>query len=616
MKPPYTFFRPLVKLCLYLTALFLILSANAQSYYPAGIGNANLQVWLTAADPTTVLTTAGTQANNGDFIATWKDKSGRGADASQDTGGTQPMYLTNQLNGYGAVIFQNNTQYMTGPTGAFQTIVCTRTMLGTGYQYLFSCPANIDFSVRFQESANWVNYTQGPNEQDWCYGTYTIWPPTQWINGVQGTSNFSAPPTHILVDEAQKDTVGTYSISSLFMNRGMYNNDPVYELIAYNNTPNNTQRILLENYQAAEWGLTGLLPTSGYTIFTPPASSTYNKNLVGIGNSGSDNFLTDVAGSTDGLGFSSGSTASDFLASAGYAMAAHNAQSNTVNYNPTLNNVPPNSYVWNRSWYMQLSGGNSSGNISVTFNFNDYNGTSPNPANQFALLYNPSDGTFGSGTNTLVHTVTTNVSGNSVSFLTTAANLPNGYYTIVYNPNSVLPITLDNFSVTKLSSDAALVKWAASPEFGRGYFILQHSTDGLQFNSIGTVAASNNNSSVDNYSYTDNAPSQGINYYRLEMVNAVGVTSYSSTGILTFGETSRQVTLYPIPTKDILHISAPGVSEARNIDLLSVSGQVLESYPVAKLDGAGLLVSGLPAGAYFVRIRSGAQSFVLPFLKE
>jgi len=593
--------------------LFLTLSTNAQSYYPAGLGNGNLQLWLTAADPTTLLTSAGTQAANGNFIATWKDKSGRGADAIQYTGSFQPLYWTNQLNGSGAVIFQNNTQYMTGPAGAYQTIVSTRAMLGTGYQYLFSSPALTDFSVRFSATANFVYYTQGPNGQDWCYNTGPT--PTQWVNGVQSLYSFYTV-THILVDEAQSAINDTYSISNTFLNRGMYNNDPVYELIVYNNTLNNTQRILLENYQASEWGLTGVLPTSGYTIFAPPASATYNKNLVGIGNSGSDNFLSDTTGSTDGFGFSSGSTGSDFLGSAGYAMAAHNAQSNIINYNPTLNNVPANTYMWNRSWYTQLSGGNRAGNITVSFNFNDYNGTSPNPANSFALLYNPSDGTFGSGTNTLVPTVSSIASGNSVSFVVNAANLPNGYYTIIYNQNSVLAITTDNFSVTKLSPDAALAKWTAGPGSDRRRFILQRSTDGRQFTSLGTVAAADNNVSAENYSYTDNAPIQGINYYRLAMVNAEGVISYSPIGTLTFSEPSSPVTLYPIPAKDILHISASGISEPRYIDIVSVTGQILKSYSISRLDGSTLSVSKLPAGSYFVHIRGGGQSLVLPFLKQ
>ena len=616
MKNLYAFFHPLVKTCLYAGAIFFTLPAHAQNYYPAGLGNGNLQLWLTAADRATLLTTAGTQTNDGDPIAAWKDKSGKGADATQIYDSIQPLYWKDRLNGFGAVIFQNNTQYLTGPTGAYQTIVSTRSILGYGYQYLFSSPANVDFSVRCWESASApysISYTQGPNGEDWdawkSYPSYNL-----WLNGAEGT--YCASATHILVDEASSATNATYSISNTFSGRGMYNNDPVYELMAYNGTLNNTQRVLLENYQASEWGLTGLLPSSGYTIFIPPSGSSYNRNLVGIGNSGSDTFLADVPGSTDGFGFSSGSTGSDFLGSAGYAMAAHNNQKNMVNYNPTLNNVPANSYVWNRSWYMQLFGGNSTGNIIVTFNFNDYNGTAPNPAYNFKLLYNPSDGTFGSGTNTLVPTVSGTVSGNSVSFVVTATKLLNGYYTIIYNTMSLLPITLENFSVTKLSPAAALAKWTVGPEYGRGHFVLQHSADGLQFTSTGVVAASGNNSSANSYSYTDNAPFQGINYYRLAMVNAAGDISYSPVDIVTFSETARPVTLYPIPTKDILHVSAPGNSKAGNIDLVSATGQVLESYSISKLDGANLSVSRLPAGSYFVRIHSGGQSLVLPFLKQ
>jgi len=594
-------------------AAFLTLSTHAQSYFPAGLGNANLQLWLTAADPSTVLNPSGTQAANGDFIQTWKDKSGRGADAAQLTGGSQPVYQTGVLNGLGAVVFQYNTQYLTGPAGTYQTIVATRALYGNSYQYLFSSPALADYSVRTNVGENPGNiyYTQGPNGEDWDAWDFT--PNTYlWLNGVQTLQTSSA--THILVDEAPSAINGTYSVSNLFSTRGMYDNDAVYELMAYNGTPNSTQRILLENYQASEWGLTSSLPSGGYTIFIPPTSTTYNQNLVGIGNSGSDNFLTDAAGSTDGFGLSSGSTGSDFLGSAGYVMAAHNGQSNTVNYNPTLSNVPIDSYVWNRSWYMQQFAGNSAGNLTLMFNFNDYNGTSPDPTSSYALLYNPSDGTFASGTNTIVSTVSTIASGNTVSFTATATNLPNGYYTIVYQP-VILPITLDNFLVTRLSPDAALAKWTVDPGSGWSYFALQHSTDGQNFTSIGSVPAASTNNTA-NYSYTDKSPSQGLNYYRLAMIDAIGATTYSPIDILTFGESAGPVTLYPVPAKDILHISAPGITGARTIDLISATGRLLESHTTAALDGANISVSRLPTGAYFVRIRSGGQPLVIPFLKE
>jgi hypothetical protein len=132
MKNPYTFLCPFVKTGLSFGAVFFTICAPAQSYYPAGLGNGNLQLWLTAADAATVLNPGGTAAANGDFVATWKDKSGNGADATQTTSGIQPVYWTNQLNGSGAIIFTTEGQYLTGPTGAYQTVLSTRAVNGFG----------------------------------------------------------------------------------------------------------------------------------------------------------------------------------------------------------------------------------------------------------------------------------------------------------------------------------------------------------------------------------------------------------------------------------------------------------------------------------------------------
>lgn len=613
MKQPQTLRTAVIKAGIFLGSFLVAQSAIAQHYYPAGLGSTNLQLWLTTADPTTILTSTGAPAANGNAVATWKDKSPNGANAVQTTAGNQPVYQTNQLNGLGGIIFQNTSEYMTGASGAYQTIVSTRSMLGSSYQYLFSSPANTDFSVRFHGGTTSVQYTDGPNGNDWDYNTGAT--PTQWINGVQSMSGSTT--THILVDEAQAATNSTYSLSTTFMSRGMYNNDPVYELLAYKNTLTTTQRKLLENYEAVEWGLTGDLPTTGYPVFTPPSSGTFNKNLVGIGyTSSTDNFLSDVSGSTDGLGFTSGTTAADFLETAGWAMAAHNGQTNSVAYNPALNNVPVDSYVWNRSWYVQLTGGNISGNVTLNFNFNDYNGTTPNAGYNFGILYNSASGTFGSGTNKQVSYVSYSISGNVVSFVVKAANLANGYYTIIYNQDNVLPVTLESFTATKMSSDAAMVKWTVGADFGSGTFSIGRSTDGVQFSTIGTVEAIANDAGSESYSFVDNAPLSGISYYRIGMTNSTGEVSYSSVVPVEFGSTSRQITLYPVPATDMLHISAPGVSGGGTIELFSVAGQLLANYQVTMLDGASLPVNSLPTGAYFVRISAGAQAMALSFVKR
>ncbi len=144
----YAFFRPLVKKCLCSGAVFLTLSANAQNYYPAGLGNGNLQLWLTAADPTTLLTTAGTQANNGDFIATWKDKSTRGRMPVNPPAASSRCDSDQSAQWIWRRHFSEQYPVPDRSHRGLPNRRQHRTMLGNSYQYPFSSPANTDFSVR------------------------------------------------------------------------------------------------------------------------------------------------------------------------------------------------------------------------------------------------------------------------------------------------------------------------------------------------------------------------------------------------------------------------------------------------------------------------------------
>ncbi|MBS1667638.1 MAG: T9SS type A sorting domain-containing protein [Bacteroidetes bacterium] len=590
-------------LAICITVSLTAFSIQAQSYYPAGLGNSNLKLWLTAADPNTILDPNGVQVVNGSSVATWKDKSGNAANAVQATSTAQPIFSTNAQNGFGTVLFQNSTQYMTGPSGAYQTIVSARAMLGTGYQYLFSSPALSDFSVRFSGSASSVSYTDGPNANDWNYNTGS--PTSMWINGTQGMTGSTAK--HILVDQAKAATNATYSLSSTFMSRGMYNNDPVYELLAYNTTLNTTSRILLENYEAAQWGLTANLPSSAYTVFTAPTTSTYNKNLVGIGyTSSTDNFLTNPAGSTDGLGLSSGVTSSDFLNTAGFLMAAHNGQANSVIKNPSISNVPANSYIWNRSWYIQSTGGNSNGNITLNFNYSDYNGTSPNASYSYKILYNATDGSFATGTNVQVTLVSSTVSGSSVSFVVKASNLSNGYYTIIGTSNTgSLPMTLKSFAAKKQDL-SVLLQWTTITEVNTDHFDIQRSVTGGGFTTIGTLKAKGSPSVPTDYSFTDNSPLDGTSYYRLQIVDLDGYTGNSPVVKMDFSHNNGTgLSFYPNPVVDQLHISS-SINGNATVEIFNVAGQRVNTYKLSSLNGSCIPVSNLEKGIYFFKVNGTA----------
>jgi Secretion system C-terminal sorting domain len=608
----HIYFRNTLMITSLLAAAWMPASAQ---YYPAGLGNTNLSLWLTAADPTTLQNPSGSQANNGDFIAQWKDKSGNNHHAVQATSGTQPVLKTNALNGNSAVIIQNTSQLMTGPAGAYQTIVGVRNMSGSGghYQYFFSSPANADFSVRGGGAG--TSYTDGPNNNDWSFNTGT--PPLEWTNGVQTLT--SSNTNHIIIATAAAQTNHTYSISSTFLTRGMTGNDPVYEILAYSTPLSTTQRQLLENYEASTWNLESQLPTSGYTIFTPPVAASFNKNLVGIGyTSATDNVLSVASGVTDGLGFSSTSTATGFLSAAGFLMAAHNGQSNTVISPATVHGITSTSILnlWNRSWYVQKSGGNATGQVTINFNFTDYNGSTPSATATFALLYNSTDGTFATGTNAIVPTSSTTISGGTVSFAVSASSLSNGYYSVLYSTSPiVLPLTITDFTVSG-NEGAALLDWMIQDGAGIDHFNVQRSTDGANFTSIGAVQAQTNASANQEYTFTDSKPAAGTNYYRIEAVSTDGSLAYSAIRTLDgAANPTVSINMYPVPASDVLHILTAGTGPL-SILIIDAQGRVMLRTNAVAGNTTDVSVSKWPKGIYFAEIVDAQSKYARPFIKE
>lgn len=87
-----------------------------------------------------------------------------------------------------------------------------------------------------------------------------------------------------------------------------------------------------------------------------------------------------------------------------------------------------------------------------------------------------------------------------------------------------LSVNLFNFKATQLA-DAVNLTWKTSEEKDFSHFELERSTDAKEFGSIGTV----NGTNASIYNYQDTKPVEGVNYYRLKMVDLSGKASHSKT---------------------------------------------------------------------------------------
>jgi len=634
----------------YLYALSICLSAltlHAQHYYPGGMGSSNILLWLNAAKTSTLT------VNGSNQVSSWADLGPNGLNFLQGTAANAPVYgATASPSGKPALTFTStSSQYLSlasmpnsisfaGGVSTFAMVSYGATQTSWGWQRIY------DFG-NGQSSNNFMMGRNGSTAQSY----YEAW------NGGTGDQTYTTPPVGPIVNNTENlyeavlqggtagtlQTVAHYSAgasvtasgaagssqtyvpnsitrTSNFIGRSNWAVDNYFsgtmsELLIYNTALNTTQRVIAENYLSAGWN-----QTVSVSKYTAPSATTYRTNLVGIGyTSSSDKFLTDVAGSTDGLGFSSGFGGTDYLQNAGYVMAAHNAQANTVIANATVAGITTAGGTslnrWNRSWYVQKTGGTVAGAITLNFNFSDYNSAlgAPSAGISYMLLFNSIDGSFASGTNHLITTSSTTISGNTVSFKLIASNLPNGYYTILYSNSPIfLPVVLSSFTAVR-QGGANRLDWHVDEQSGLIRYDVERAGDGVHFSSIGSVAATTNSS--DAYEFTDIAPLAGTSYYRLTMVDQDGSADYS--GIRTVTQDTRasvSVSLYPNPATDNLHIAFASVPGLVTIRLIDTHGQVLQT--ATAVTSANLRVSGLAHGIYWINLSGAGVSYTQEFLKN
>ena len=181
------------------------------------------------------------------------------------------------------------------------------------------------------------------------------------------------------------------------------------------------------------------------------------------------------------------------------------------------------------------------------------------------------------------------------------------------NANNIpISATVINFSgIKKTNSD--LLSWATSIEQNNGYFNLQHSTDGVNFNTIAKVnskALNGNSQERLDYSVENTQPQSGHNYYRIEYVDLYGrVKAHEKVIDLIWGaDGSSSVNIYPNPTTDILNIDL-NASKSQNtiVKVFDISGRVVKQAEVntqAGLNNIQLSFRDLASGLYTVGLYS------------
>lgn len=174
-----------------------------------------------------------------------------------------------------------------------------------------------------------------------------------------------------------------------------------------------------------------------------------------------------------------------------------------------------------------------------------------------------------------------------------------------FDPN-VLPVKLTTFTAVK-KGEYALLEWATAEEKNSEYFEVQKSNDSKTWTSIGKINAHQNATTLNRYQFTDTKPQEGINYYRLKMMDKDGHFTYSAIRSLVF-KSSLTLRISPNPAQTSVTIDL-GKKHTVPVSILinDVNGKTVWK-ETTNSQAYTLQVSGWRKGMYFVQIQIGNEN--------
>lgn len=171
---------------------------------------------------------------------------------------------------------------------------------------------------------------------------------------------------------------------------------------------------------------------------------------------------------------------------------------------------------------------------------------------------------------------------------------------VLVNVTAPLPVDLLAFNVNKVKETQAQINWQVIEEDKEVTFTIERSSDAKSFEQIGTLKSKVSSAKqVADYSFTDNSPMKGSNYYRLKIADNNGTVKYSNVKMLSFS-TSASIAVYPNPATTTAYVKIEG-SLPKLVQLLDLNGRVLQSVTPAT-DIVAVDMNHVSAGLYLIRV--------------
>ncbi|RZL04913.1 MAG: T9SS type A sorting domain-containing protein [Pedobacter sp.] len=188
---------------------------------------------------------------------------------------------------------------------------------------------------------------------------------------------------------------------------------------------------------------------------------------------------------------------------------------------------------------------------------------------------------------------------------TIASSFGANRFVLLFEGTLPLQINLAAFTAAQQNT-GVLLNWATATEQSSTRIEIERSANNTTFTKIGEKAGAGTTTAATVYSFTDTAPLNGLNYYRLKQVYADGTFSYSEIKSVTYtkpGYTPPKITfkLYPNPADHIIHIDVTGIRS--KLIIYDLFGRIVKTNSYEIGEQVKMDITALRTGVYFAELK-------------
>lgn len=185
-----------------------------------------------------------------------------------------------------------------------------------------------------------------------------------------------------------------------------------------------------------------------------------------------------------------------------------------------------------------------------------------------------------------------------------------GPTTITYGGigQGVLSVSLKSFEAKLNTPFESIIRWTTSSEFNSKEFIVEKSTDAVNWNAIQTISAKGNSNSESYYSLVDKQLSSGTNYYRLKQVDTDGKSVYSET-VAVLNKTKNRIAVYPNPAiANATLYTSDVIGRNQIVQLYNMNGAFIQNLNPTTSNVLHFSTMHLSPGLYLIRITENGKT--------